>query len=222
MTSQTYQVRERDSFTLVELLVVIAIIGILAAMLLPALNLVRERARETTCCNNLRQLGLASQLYEGDYRWTPDRYQWCANSGWCNQPVTGGQIWAYAPKAELYVCPTFRLQCGQRTASRSYGCNMYSGLAQMKNSSSVRHPAHLARFAEENWWSPDVINGVNFVTINDAAWCSDPAPRDGMGTFHRGVSSVVCFDGHVESITWFSDPVTVLQFYGSVVYPDQQ
>lgn len=73
--------RNRAAFTLVELLVVIAIIGILIALLFPAVNAARNAARRTGCANNLRQSGLAILNFESAQGKFPEGQRWVARTG---------------------------------------------------------------------------------------------------------------------------------------------
>ncbi|MEI8244210.1 MAG: DUF1559 domain-containing protein [Lentisphaerota bacterium] len=74
---------KNNNFTLIELLVVIAIIAILAAMLLPALNNARIKARSIACVSNLKNIGLASQMYADNTKYMP----------YCNDTRYSSPLW---------------------------------------------------------------------------------------------------------------------------------
>src|SRR5690554_4069951 len=117
----------RRGFTLIELLVVIAIIAILAAILFPVFARAREKARQSSCLSNCKQIDLAANMYAQDY---DDKFTFYATyvPAGTPRPVTGGtgtHYWwdtlhPYVNNKQIFVCPSLQTQ-------RGYGWNIRMG-----------------------------------------------------------------------------------------------
>jgi prepilin-type N-terminal cleavage/methylation domain-containing protein len=128
-------IQKTKGFTLIELLVVIAIIAILAAILFPVFAKAREKARQTTCASNMKQIGMAMQMYAQDYSDSGEEKLPCALLNWDNSsnnscPASDRPLgsWpafrtAMAPymtdSLAIWQCPSSQLPRPSKTATVS-------------------------------------------------------------------------------------------------------
>ncbi len=114
------RIGRRSAFTLVELLVVIAIIGILVALLLPAVQAAREAARRTSCTNNLKNIGLAIHNFHDSQGYLPNSRRICDYKTWA------AELWPYIEETALAAewDPT-QDYYGQTDRMRTYQVSLY-------------------------------------------------------------------------------------------------
>jgi prepilin-type N-terminal cleavage/methylation domain-containing protein/prepilin-type processing-associated H-X9-DG protein len=187
----------RRGFTLIELLVVIAIIAILASILFPVFARAREKARQSACMSNLKQLDLAFQGYAQDYdeqlpqanigagNVTGAPYP--ANPCWINASTASiwdvklGSIYPYVKNSQIYICPS----------NKSYA---YPGCTYSMNS----------QCGLQSLGSIDDVSGTALLTEAD---CDDGVTNyatDGNGdggngiSIHNGGCNIAFADGHAK------------------------
>lgn len=201
----------KKGFTLIELLVVIAIIALLAAILFPTFHQAREKGRQAACLSNLRQVGLAFQMYVQDY----DEVLPCMTDGPQGTGLSGGwtfysefgndqagvfdpargSLFPYVKNAEIFTCPTD----GDRSRSKnSYAINscllqgpFVIGFNRGRSLAAVAQPAEQMLVGEEgSGWLRR--NGTNDGFFN--------IETDSFSRRHQEGSCLVYVDGHARRV----------------------
>jgi prepilin-type N-terminal cleavage/methylation domain-containing protein/prepilin-type processing-associated H-X9-DG protein len=216
--------RVRRGFTLIELLVVIAIIAILAAILFPVFARARGKAREISCLSNLKQLGLAQQMYAQDYdgRFCGSNYNWEVNKygGNINYNPPGsnwdldyygnfyyrGQVQAldpYIKNLQIWICPSDTdPNVNDPTLGPLQGWVSYDWFANwVWNDGDSAYPdtgpVLGTPMDDDQYASERILYGETGIYGWDGDWCGQHGARN-----HETGYNAVFFDGHAKLITW--------------------
>jgi prepilin-type processing-associated H-X9-DG protein/prepilin-type N-terminal cleavage/methylation domain-containing protein len=211
----------RNAFTLIELLVVIAIIMLLAAILFPVFATAREKGRQASCQSNLKQIGIAVDMYNQDYDETQMSYEYGSSLYWPNQ------LAPYVKDRAVWLCPDFQGSLGTSLQSSTYSVNdmvinSINGTPPPLNISKYTRPDQVMMMADSlsaatpspahtagcsgftagflKMYNPQ--NEVPNYTGTGGAVCKAYlVQNDGIDFRHSGGSDVLFVDGHVKWLT---------------------
>ena len=167
--------RTRKGFTLIELLVVIAIIAILAAILFPVFARAREKARQTSCLNNVKQITLGGRMYSQDYdEQIVPAYLYNGCGTWY------GRMEPYLKNLQIWACPS--------DAARAYGYAINRDLF-------LRHSYYGVKLSEVEYPAETLFcfDGVNYRTSR--SWWG---PTLYIAARHNGGANLGFVDGHAK------------------------
>ena len=202
---------KRRGFTLIELLVVIAIIAILAAILFPVFAKAREKARQTTCLSNVKQLTLGFMMYAQDY----DEY---IRSAYL--PHTDSAYWSwmfgiepYVKNTQVFVCPSesASMSWGGSTKPLSYGMNYnYLGYSTSQYVlAQIQHPSQTVLIGDSGPHINSARTSILSSHTQYITWASqDPPPEfpdrpytesHAVYTRHNETANVGFCDGHAKA-----------------------